>query len=147
LKVLDWYRLLGFTLLIVRSALTLTCLHGRTRHGPDYPAVPPRFLDHQSLHRRRAVSATESASRASPCFDGFSLAVPWRSGRFQRVYKDSRDVGDLADRRVERSLVGLRWSVQPTDLSHELQRSRANLFFGGWRIEVEERSNTPAHDY
>jgi hypothetical protein len=37
--------------------------------------------------------------------------------------------------------------VKPADFSHELQRGRANLIIGGWRIEVEERPNTPAHVY
>jgi len=95
------------------------------------------------------TSATSVVSRPPGadriCSRGLLLAVPRRCGGFERVEEASRNRGDLVDGGRERGFVSLRWLVEATDFSHELQRSRPNLLVCHRRFEVEEGLDISAH--
>jgi hypothetical protein len=56
-----------------------------------------------------------------------------------------RDSCDLIYGRNERSFIRFRRLVEPGDLSHELERGRADLFGSDGRIKIEKRFDIPAH--
>src|SRR5579872_1909334 len=52
----------------------------------------------------------------------------------------------FVDRTIECRLVGAGRLGKAAELAHELQRRGADLFFGRRRLEIEQRSDTAAHD-
>lgn len=95
--------------------------------------------------RRLSDSSAESVRRASLCFGGLFLSILRRGAGGEGIQQSSGNRGNLIDRRHEGGFVRFRRSVKSAYLSHELERSRANLLGRGGRIEVEERPDIPAH--
>src|SRR5450432_858180 len=73
------------------------------------------------------------------------ICNPWCSTRFLAGERFLRSTGKNAQLCQERGFIGLRRFGEPADLSHKLERSRANPFLRGQRIEVEKRFNISAH--
>ena len=65
----------------------------------------------------------------------------------ERRYQPSRRIGDLFNRPVECCLIRFRRRVESAQLAHELKSRRVDLFFGRWRIEVEQSFDASAHVY
>jgi hypothetical protein len=78
-------------------------------------------------------------------FCGFFVAVLWWRGGLERTHQPHRCRGDIVDGGEERFFVCFGWFVESGDLSHELQRRRANLVIGNRRIEVEQSFDISAH--
>ena len=58
----------------------------------------------------------------------------------------SRSERYLIDRRPEGPFVGLRRFTEAANLPHKLKGSVSNFLRCGWRIEVEEDPDVPAHE-
>src|SRR5687767_5436394 len=87
----------------------------------------------------------EPLERPLACLSCLLFAVPRLGGRLQRMNQTLGGVGDFVDRLVEGGFIGLRRLRRPAQLANELQRGRADLVFGGGRLEVGERLDVPAH--
>ena len=85
-----------------------------------------------------------SALRAF-CFRGLFFPILRRRIGLERTEKSSRDGGDFLNCDQERRFVCLRRLVKTADFSHELERSRVNLFVGDWWIKVKEWFDVSAH--
>src|SRR5438105_9146849 len=84
----------------------------------------------------------------SKTFTGFSdlhFSISRRCTCFQGAKKIAGDCCDLLNRSKECSLVCFRWLVEAANLSHELQGSRANLFFRHRRREIKKDLDISTH--
>jgi hypothetical protein len=99
----------------------------------------------EKLQARLAPLRPEPVGGASFRPRRLFVSILRRRRRFERTEKASGDAGDFIDGSQERRFIGLRRLVKTADLSHELKRSRSNLFVTDRRIEVEERFDIPAH--
>ena len=99
----------------------------------------------QQLTRSRINSGAESLRGARFRLRGLFFPILRRRGGFERMEKACRYGGYFIDRRQERSFVGLGGFAEPADLSHELQRSGANLVGIDRRIKVEQGLDISAH--
>ena len=87
----------------------------------------------------------EALRRPHLCSRGPLGTIP-RGGRCdERINQSPGNVGNVIDRAIEGCLIGVRRLRETRELAHELDRRRANFFVCGRRVEVEERSNIPAH--
>ena len=88
-------------------------------------------MSRQRLDARKdaAEYASEKASRTG--FGALQLAV--------------RDRGDVVDRSVKNSLVGLRRLVETADLAHELERGVMELGVGRRVVRMPQALDVPAH--
>ena len=90
-------------------------------------------------------SCTESVCGSSFGLCGLLFSILWRSVRFERAEKTSRNLGYLIDCSLEWALIGFRRFAEAADFSYELERSRSDLIGSNRWIEVEEGFNVPAH--
>jgi hypothetical protein len=88
---------------------------------------------------------SESLGGASFRLSSFFFPILRRCGGLERSKKTIRDAGNFFDGAEKEIFIGLGRFVEAADLSHELQRSGANLIVGDRRIEVEEGFDIPAH--
>ena len=75
----------------------------------------------------------------------FFFPVLRRRRGLEGKQKASRDRGHFFNGRKKRRLVRFRRLVKAADLSYELHGSVADLLLGDRRLEVEKRSDVPAH--
>jgi len=68
-----------------------------------------------------AVLSSEPRSGAGFCLRGLFFPILRRCMRFKRTEKTGRHSCDLIDCSAERAFVCLRWFVESSDLSHELE--------------------------
>jgi hypothetical protein len=64
---------------------------------------------------------------------------------FRAKEEDALRAGDFVYGSQERGFICLGWFVKAADLSHELERSSANLFVRNRRIKVEKSLDISAH--
>src|ERR1700724_2738050 len=100
--------------------------------------APFRDVDYSHERSVYRYSSPESLGGASFRLCCLFFPILRRRVGFERTEKTTRDAGYLIDGSQKRGLVRLRWLVKPADFSHELKRSRSNLFVGDWRIEIEK---------
>jgi hypothetical protein len=93
--------------------------------------------------RNRAGSTSRRSASFRLCRLFFSILR--RCVGFERTEKTSRDPCNGIDCGQERGFVSLRRPIKTADLSHELERSSANLIGIDRRLEVEEGFDIPAH--
>src|SRR3982751_1083559 len=72
-------------------------------------------------------------------------AVARRGVGLERADEPLGRFGDLVDGARERRLVDTRWARRTAQLANELQRGRANLVVGRWRLEVGQRLDVATH--
>jgi len=87
----------------------------------------------------------EPDSRAGFGLGGFLFAIAGQGGGFKRAEKPIRNGSDFVDSFQKGCFVGLGGLVESADLSHELQRSSVDFFFGDRWIEVEKSFDVSAH--
>ena len=63
------------------------------------------------------------------------------------MQQSRRDFCDFFHRGEERGFIRFRGLGEAADLAHELQRCRANFFWGYGRIEIEQRFDIAAHSW
>src|SRR5205814_4659456 len=83
-------------------------------------------------------SRAESLGGSSFRFCGLFFPILGRCIRIERTEKSRRNAGYFINCFEEGLFICLRRLIETTDFSYKLERSRANLFVGDWRIEVEE---------
>ena len=88
----------------------------------------------------------EPLSGACSCLGGLFCAIPRRCVCLKRPEKVTADRSYFVNGSEKCSFVGFRWLVEAADLSHELQRSRTNLFLRHRRLEVEKRFDVSTHN-
>src|SRR5579864_6829161 len=104
--------------------------------------LPYSRRSHESL---RPGLCPESLGGASSGFCGFLLAILGRGASLKGTEKTIGDGGYFLDGSQKDVLVGLGGFVKAGDFSHELQRSRSNLFLCDRRIEVEQGFDIATH--
>src|SRR6266404_1939317 len=105
-------------------------------------------IEHRNTAEREAVGtdlSTESLGSAGFRSRGFFFSILRRRSGFERAEKSLRDAGYFIDCRQKRGFICLRRFVEAADFSHELERSRSNLFVSDRRIEVEKGFDVSAH--
>jgi hypothetical protein len=96
------------------------------------------------------ASPVSGSGRESLCGAGLGLCglffpVFRRSVGLERTEQTRGDTGDFVNRSQEWRFVRFGRFVEPTDFSHELKRSSANLRFSDRGIEIEERFDISTH--
>ena len=76
---------------------------------------------------------------------GHLRPIAWRGLRNERIQQPVRDGLHVIHGLVEGFLVGFGRFRETGKLAHELNGGRSDLLVGRGRIEVEQRTNVPAH--
>src|ERR1700761_5574824 len=94
-----------------------------------------RFAGGNSQIYSDSVAKSGHGARAGLRF--FHFAILRRGRGFQVREKAGRDCGNLIDRGVERRFIAFGWLRKAADFADKLDGGSADLFFGGWGIEVK----------
>src|SRR5216684_8420451 len=118
-----WYR----SGLALANGFALVNGAGPADAGVDARLQPSRVAHNASARRR----------------SGSRIGMP---PNVQQAEQHPARRGDVPHRSVERGLIGLRGSVEPADLAHELQRRVVQLRVGRRMIRVSQALDVSAHD-
>jgi len=88
---------------------------------------------------------TEANAEALARFLGLNGTLLCRRTSLERVDQRAGDLRDLAHGLVKGRFIGMGGPGEAADLANELERSIVDFRIGGGRLEIEERSNIPAH--
>src|SRR5262249_50031039 len=94
---------------------------------------------------RASLPQPERGGGAGARLRRLDLAIAGRSGGHEGVEQFMRHLRHLLHRVAERGLVRLGGPRESTQLAHELQGGRADLFVGGGRFEVMQRLDVSTH--
>lgn len=113
--------------------------HGRGRLRP----APEGIVANKA--RLAAPSLAESNPRAFACLLCLNRAISWRRNRLKRVDQRPRDLRDIAHGLVKSRFIGMRGLVEAAYFTDKLKRSSVDFRVRGGGLEIEKRSNIPAH--
>lgn len=104
---------------------------------------PVRAARLSTLNRSGRGAALGHKSR--PGLGRFFFAIFRRRVGLKRAQQIPSNSGDILHGSLERCLVGFGWLVEPSNFSHELQRSRPHLVRSHWWLKIVKCLDISAH--
>jgi hypothetical protein len=127
----------------MRQAYLGAIANKANRRDDGRRAAPPRSV--RVKRQGGTLLPHEPLSKTFTSFSGLHFSISRRRSCFQAAKKIAGDCCDPLNRSKECSLVCFRWLVEAANLSHELQGSRANLFFRHRRREIKKDLDISTH--